>query len=63
MKHKSIIGLFSIVFGLSLLDSVFHFHSNSNVTPEAVFSSIFIVMTVVCIWFFERKELIIDSEK
>ncbi len=58
MNHKSIIGLFSIVFGLSLLDSVFHFHSNSNVTPEAVFSSIFIVMTVACIWFFERKDFV-----
>lgn len=61
MNHKSIIGLFSIIFGFGLIDTILQFHSNSNVTPEAIFSFFFIAMIIACIWFFKREDLMMKK--
>lgn len=57
MNHKSIILLLSSVFSVGLINSVLLLKSSISVTPEAVFSFLFIVMNVACILFFSHKNI------
>ena len=63
MNHKSIIRLFSILFGFGIFDSILQFHSNSNVAPEIIFSFFFVSMIIVCICFFKREDLMMKKHQ
>ena len=63
MNHKSIITLFSCLFGFGVTDSILQFNSNSNLSPEVIFSFFFISMIIICISFFKREDLMMKKNQ
>ncbi len=56
MNHKIVLSILSGLFGLGVFTSIVSLFAKIFYYPEFFYMSIFILLVIVCITFFKRKE-------
>ena len=61
MSHKSILSVLSVLFCLSISNSVFSLNSSFHFLPEIFFIVLFAILIFTCILFFFREDKIFSK--